>query len=152
MTDFDGLEIIDVRLEIDTDRLFPYLHANGFPEGEIGIKQFNKGQSNPTYFLSASDGQCLTNQASLTSVRSGSRWVLRKKPPGKLLRGAHQVYILYLVTGLLPFSTLQIYIKVDREFRVMNALASTDVPVPKMMLFCDDENIIGTQFYGNSTA
>lgn len=128
MTDFDGLEIIDVRLEIDTDRLFPYLHANGFPEGEIDIKQFNKGQSNPTYFLSASDG---------------SRWVLRKKPPGKLLRGAHQV--IYLVPCHL--SRPCIYIKVDREFRVMNALASTDVPVPKMMLFCDDESILGTQFY-----
>ena len=71
MTDFEALEIIDVRLEIDTAKLFAYLHANGFPAGEPMIKQFNKGQSNPTYFLQASDD---------------SKWVLRKKPPGELVR------------------------------------------------------------------
>lgn len=54
------------------------------------------------------------------------RFVLRKKPPGPLLASAHQV---------------------DREHRVMQALAQTDVPVPRMRLYCGDPEIIGTQFY-----
>ena len=68
----------------------------------------------------------------VTSTGSGgedanrARWVLRKQPPGKLLKGAHQV---------------------DREFKVFSALSGTGVPVPKMLLFCDDISIIGTQFY-----
>ena len=68
----------------------------------------------------------------MTSTGSGgedanrARWVLRKQPPGKLLKGAHQV---------------------DREFKVFSALSGTGVPVPKMLLFCDDISIIGTQFY-----
>ncbi len=56
----------------------------------------------------------------------GGRFVLRKKPPGVLLASAHQV---------------------DREYRVMKALADTDVPVPKMRLVCDDPSVIGTPFY-----
>ncbi len=55
-----------------------------------------------------------------------SRYVLRKKPPGELLPSAHLV---------------------DREFRVMRALADTDVPVPKMHHLCQDPAIIGTDFY-----
>lgn len=56
----------------------------------------------------------------------GRRCVLRKKPPGKLLPSAHQV---------------------EREYRVMRALADTDVPVPDMLLLCEDETIVGTSFY-----
>jgi len=54
------------------------------------------------------------------------RYVLRKKPPGQLLASAHQV---------------------DREHRVMKALESTGVPVPRMRHLCDDASIIGTAFY-----
>ena len=54
------------------------------------------------------------------------RYVLRKQPPGELLPSAHQV---------------------DREYRVMDALYETDVPVPKMYALCEDANVIGTKFY-----
>jgi acyl-CoA dehydrogenase len=53
-------------------------------------------------------------------------YVLRKKPSGVLLPSAHAI---------------------DREFRVMKALADTDVPVPHMLAYCEDENIIGTTFF-----
>ena len=56
----------------------------------------------------------------------GHRYVLRKKPPGQLLQSAHQV---------------------DREYRVMKALGSTDVPVPVMRGLFEDESVIGTSFY-----
>ena len=57
----------------------------------------------------------------------GAKWVLRKKPPGQLVsRTAH---------------------KVEREYRVIHALEETDVPVPKAICLCEDENIIGTPFY-----
>ena len=54
------------------------------------------------------------------------RLVLRKRPPGTLLPSAHAV---------------------DREYRVMQALAATDVPVPRMLVFCDDPSVVGTAFY-----
>ena len=57
---------------------------------------------------------------------SGRRWVLRKRPPGELLPSAHLI---------------------DREYRVMSALAGSDVPVPAMRLFCDDVEVLGTTFY-----
>lgn len=58
---------------------------------------------------------------------SGSqRLVLRKKPPGPLLPSAHAV---------------------DREYRVMQALRNTDVPVPKMFAYSDDTSVVGTPFY-----
>jgi aminoglycoside phosphotransferase (APT) family kinase protein len=53
-------------------------------------------------------------------------YVMRKKPPGELLPSAHQV---------------------DREYRIMQALAQTDVPVPRMQVYCDDADVIGTAFY-----
>lgn len=74
------------------------------------VQQFGGGQSNPTFLLTS----------------AGSRFVMRKKPPGKLLKSAHQV---------------------DREYRIMKALADTDVPVPRMVALCEDESIIGTAFY-----
>jgi aminoglycoside phosphotransferase (APT) family kinase protein len=55
-----------------------------------------------------------------------ARWVMRKRPPGTLLPSAHQV---------------------EREYRVMHALRESDVPVPKMHLFCDDDSIVGRSFY-----
>jgi aminoglycoside phosphotransferase (APT) family kinase protein len=54
------------------------------------------------------------------------RYVLRRKPPGKLLPSAHAI---------------------DREYRVMAALADTDVPVAKMIALCDDDAVVGTVFY-----
>ncbi|MDO8421893.1 MAG: phosphotransferase [Parvibaculum sp.] len=64
----------------------------------------------------------------LTETQAGGikRYVLRKKPPGVLLASAHQV---------------------DREYRVMKALETTDVPVPHMYALCEDDSVIGTAFY-----
>ena len=95
----------------DEAALEPYLKTNvaGF-EGPLGVQQFGGGQSNPTFLLTA----------------GRRRYVLRKKPPGQLLKSAHQV---------------------DREYRIMKALATTDVPVPKMHVLCEDESVIGTSFY-----
>jgi aminoglycoside phosphotransferase (APT) family kinase protein len=59
-------------------------------------------------------------------ITPGRRYVLRKQPPGELLPSAHQV---------------------DREYRVMKALAKTDVPVPEMFCLCEDKAVIGTKFY-----
>ena len=74
--------------------------------------QFGYGQSNPTYLLAASDGK---------------KFVMRKKPPGKLLsRTAHQV---------------------DREYRIIHAMSKTDVPVPDALCLCEDDSVIGTAFY-----
>lgn len=95
----------------DEAALKAYLARNlpGFRE-PCGIMQFQGGQSNPTFLLTAPD----------------ARYVLRKKPPGRLLPSAHAV---------------------DREYRVMRAMAATGVPVPRMRLLCEDEGVIGTAFY-----
>lgn len=84
-------------------------HVEGF-RGPLTVRQFSGGQSNPTFLLEA----------------GGRRYVLRKKPPGQLLKSAHQV---------------------DREYRAMKALAATDVPVPRMHVLCEDESVVGTAFY-----
>jgi aminoglycoside phosphotransferase (APT) family kinase protein len=91
--------------------LAKYLIAelDGFCE-PFSIQQFEGGQSNPTFLLDC----------------GAHKYVLRKKPPGKLLPSAHQV---------------------DREYLVMKALEPTDVPVPGMYLLCKDETVIGTTFF-----
>lgn len=97
--------------EFDEGMLQSYLQTH-LPEfGKLdGIEKFSDGQSNPTY-----------------KITSGSRqFVLRAKPPGKLLKSAHAV---------------------DREFRVMQALAQTDVPVPNMLHLTGAESPMGTQFF-----
>ena len=96
---------------LDERRLFAFLadHLEGFSQ-PAELKQFQGGQSNPTYLITTPD----------------HRFVLRKKPPGKLLPSAHQV---------------------EREYRVMNALRATDAPVPNVRLLCEDEAIAGTSFY-----
>jgi len=97
--------------QLDIKTLAPYLEANvyGF-DGLISIKKFDSGQSNPTFMVDA---------------RSG-RYVLRAKPPGELLKSAHQV---------------------DREFKVMKALQNSAVPVPKMYHLADDNSPIGRMFF-----
>ncbi len=74
------------------------------------MRQFAGGQSNPTFLMQSAD----------------HRYVLRRKPPGKLLPSAHAV---------------------DREYRVIMALANTDVPVARAYALCEDPAVIGTAFY-----
>ena len=97
---------------IDTARLAGWL-SNHVPAAAQGleVQQFQGGMSNPTYLIRVADGQ---------------RFVIRKKPPGKLLPKAHQI---------------------DREYKVMDALAGTGVPVPKMIALCEDADVIGADFF-----
>ncbi|WP_394729307.1 phosphotransferase family protein [Altererythrobacter sp. GH1-8] len=97
--------------DFDTERLADWL-ARVVPEfeGPLSIERFAGGQSNPTYRL-------------ITPTRD---YVLRKKPPGKLLKGAHAV---------------------EREARIMGALQGTGVPVPEIHAVCEDDAIIGTGFF-----
>ena len=108
-----GATLIDVlpAHQFDEAKLANYLqdYLPGANQG-ITVKQFQGGQSNPTFLLDI----------------AGKRYVLRKKPPGKLLPSAHMV---------------------EREFQVINALGKTDVPVPTARLLCEDPEIIGTAFY-----
>jgi aminoglycoside phosphotransferase (APT) family kinase protein len=84
-------------------------HIKGF--GALsGLEKFSDGQSNPTYKLVTQSGD----------------YVLRAKPPGKLLKSAHAV---------------------DREFRVMQALGATDVPVPLVLHLSGETSPMGTQFF-----
>ncbi|MCF8709542.1 phosphotransferase [Rhizorhapis sp. SPR117] len=78
--------------------------------GPPSVEQFSGGQSNPTYKL----------------VTPDKAYVLRRKPLGPLLKGAHAI---------------------EREVRVMRALGQTGFPVPRIHALCDDESIIGTSFY-----
>ncbi|HEX4857400.1 MAG TPA: phosphotransferase [Usitatibacteraceae bacterium] len=78
---------------------------------ELHVAQFQGGQSNPTYRI---------------DTVGGRRFILRRKPPGKLLPSAHAV---------------------EREFRVMRALEGSAVPVPRMLGLCEDPEVIGTAFY-----
>ncbi|AZO51059.1 MAG: phosphotransferase family protein [Mesorhizobium sp.] len=96
---------------LDQTALAPYLEAHIPAFGGLSAtEKFKSGQSNPTYLLTAASG----------------RYVLRAKPPGQLLKSAHQV---------------------DREFRVMKALAATAVPVPRMLHLSDEDSPIGRMFY-----
>ena len=96
----------------DEGALVEYMkqHVDGFV-APLSVQQFDGGQSNPTFHLT--DGK-------------GRQYVLRKKPPGKLLPSAHAV---------------------DREYKVNTALAKTDVPVARTFCLCEDSSVIGTAFY-----
>ncbi len=96
---------------LSTEVLGPYLDSNvaGF-SGLRRIEKFADGQSNPTFKVSADSGD----------------YVLRRQPPGKLLKSAHAV---------------------DREYRVLAALADTAVPVAKVFHLCEDRDVIGSMFY-----
>ena len=108
---FSGTMPVREAHAFDVARLQSYMetHVDGF-SGRLEVRQFKGGQSNPTYLLSA----------------DGKRYVLRRKPPGKLLPSAHAV---------------------DREYRVITALAGSGVPVPRTYALCQDESVIGTWFY-----
>jgi len=103
---FIGTKPVEERHRIDAGALEKLL---GFRISHI--EQFKGGQSNPTYKLTAADGR---------------GFVLRRKPPGKLLPSAHAV---------------------DREFRVIKALHATGFPVAQPHVLCEDESVIGTAFY-----
>jgi aminoglycoside phosphotransferase (APT) family kinase protein len=108
---FSGTKDAAPALALDGARLEPYLAANveGFA-GPLTVKQFKGGQSNPTYLLE-------------TPQR---RYVLRRRPPGKLLPSAHAV---------------------DREYRVIRALSAQGFPVATPFVYCADDSIAGTAFY-----
>ena len=98
-------------LKLDDTALGVYLNDTiARFSGPVTSKKFSGGQSNPTYLLKTSSGQ----------------YVLRRKPPGELLKSAHAV---------------------EREFRVMQALSVTGVPVPATLHLCSDESIIGSVFF-----
>jgi len=106
-----GTRDVTERLRFDEPALAGWMEAQvpGFA-GPLTVTQFKGGQSNPTYKLD-------TPQAS---------YVLRRKPPGKILPGAHAV---------------------DREYRVLAALGGQGFPVPRVHALCEDEGVIGTAFY-----
>ncbi|XP_069814451.1 acyl-CoA dehydrogenase family member 11 [Dendropsophus ebraccatus] len=99
----------------DEHRLGDYLcgHLPGFstsPGDVLTVRQYRSGQSNPTFFLQ----------------KGQKKYVLRKKPHGPLLPGAHRI---------------------EREYEVQQALFSAGFPVPKPLLYCRDVSVIGTEFY-----
>jgi len=113
MTAQTSPELIDVRpaLRFDEARLTDWLdaHVDSF-KGPVSVRQFKGGQSNPTYLLHT----------------AGRDYVLRRKPTGALLKGAHAI---------------------EREARVMRALQTTGFPVPDVRVLCEDDTVIGSAFY-----
>ncbi|HVY56214.1 MAG TPA: phosphotransferase family protein [Xanthobacteraceae bacterium] len=108
---FSGTKLPADALAFDVSRLEAYLAARiARFAGPLDVRQFRGGQSNPTYLLT-------------TPHR---RYVLRRKPPGKLLPSAHAV---------------------EREFRVIGALHAQGFPVAAPVLLCEDADVIGTAFY-----
>ena len=108
---FSGTKEVTENLAFSLDDLNGYILDRGINIPSISeIKQFKGGQSNPTYLLTG----------------NGKKYVLRRKPPGKLLKSAHAV---------------------DREYRVISALKDTPVPIPKTYHLCEDPKVIGTDFY-----
>jgi len=95
----------------DAELLNDYMesHVEGFC-GPLTVRQFKGGQSNPTYLLEAKSGQ----------------YVLRRKPPGRLLKSAHAV---------------------DREYRIISALYGAGYPVPRPYVLCKDAAVVGTTFF-----
>lgn len=111
MTSHEKLIPVREAHRFDEDRLAEYLTAGlaGF-KGPLRVQQFEGGQSNPTFLLST----------------AGKQYVLRKKPPGRLLPSAHMV---------------------EREYRIMKSLAETGVPLPRMYLLCENPTVIGVAFF-----
>lgn len=95
---------------LDLAALTGWLDSQGMGSGEVRVERIGGGQSNPTYLV----------------ARGGERYVLRKKPEGPILPGAHAI---------------------EREARVMTALRDTEVPVPRIIRLETDERVVGTPFY-----
>jgi len=108
---FSGTTPVRAEHRFDEARLTQWMEANvkGYA-GPLTVRQFKGGQSNPTYHL-------LTPTAS---------YVLRRKPPGLLLKGAHAV---------------------EREVQVLTALHSVEFPVPRVHGLCTDDAVVGTWFF-----
>ena len=108
---FTGTKEVAESHRFDEAALARWMEANveGY-EGPLEVRQFKGGQSNPTYQL----------------VTPKKKYVMRRKPPGKLLPSAHAV---------------------DREFRVISALYPLGFPVARPYGLCTDEGVIGTMFY-----
>jgi aminoglycoside phosphotransferase (APT) family kinase protein len=108
---FSGTKDAAPTLRLDIALLERYLSSGvaGFT-GPLTFKQFKGGQSNPTYLLET----------------PSRRYVLRRKPPGKLLPSAHAV---------------------DREYRVTRALHAQGFPVAEPLVYCTNESVAGTAFY-----
>lgn len=106
-----GIQEVDPRHALDVGRLEAWVRrAIDEFEGSLTVRQFVGGQSNPTYLLSDGRGE----------------WVLRRKPPGRLVSSAHAT---------------------DREYRILSALGPSGFPVPRVRGYCTDESVIGTEFY-----
>jgi aminoglycoside phosphotransferase (APT) family kinase protein len=108
---FSGTKPVEERHRLDEAALTRWMEANvaGFA-GPLSLNQFKGGQSNPTYQI----------------VTPGRKYVLRKKPGGKLLPSAHAV---------------------DREYRVISALHPTGFPVARAYGLCTDDSVLGAMFY-----
>ena len=108
---FSGTDAVRDQHRFDVAALEAYMrqHVEGFA-GPLEVRQFKGGQSNPTYQL----------------VTPTKKYVMRRKPPGQLLAGAHAV---------------------DREYKVITALHGSGFPVARTYCLCTDESIIGTWFY-----
>lgn len=108
---FSGVMPVEARNRLDEAKLSAWLGSNvaGY-EGPVTVQQFRGGQSNPTYRLDT----------------PAKRYVLRRKPFGKLLPSAHAV---------------------DREFKVISALGKAGFPVPGAHALCRDDSVIGSMFY-----
>jgi len=106
-----GIKPVAESHRFDEARLAAWMaaHVEGFL-GPLTVRQFKGGQSNPTYQL----------------ITPAKTYVMRRKPPGKLLPSAHAV---------------------DREFKVISALWPTGFPVPRPYGLCTDDEVIGTMFY-----
>lgn len=112
MSNVGDFQIETAKIETDeNEKLTVYLekHVEGFL-GPMTMEKFTGGQSNPTFKVNAKSGV----------------YVLRRQPPGKLLKSAHAV---------------------DREYKVIDALKNSDVPVAKVFHLCEDPEVIGTMFY-----
>lgn len=108
---YTGTEVPPAHLAINTTILGNFLkeYLDDVDEN-LTLEKFKGGQSNPTYKLNG----------------AGKSYVLRRRPPGKLVASAH---------------------KIDREYKVLQALYKEGFPLPKPYLYCQDESIVGTEFY-----
>ncbi len=109
--DNTGTIPVQEKHQFDVSNLQAFMEENveGF-SGTLTVEEFAGGQSNPTYLLHA----------------DGKDYVMRRKPPGTLLKSAHAV---------------------DREYKVLTALQDTDVPTARTYALCTDDDVIGTWFY-----